>query len=385
MGMEYPGKDGTKLTETEWYNLKTSQLVNELDQNTPDGIKDLVHEADKIIATKGSDGKFHIVLEESSGIKSGRLADLHHHAAEVKSPTVENVSTTQETASIQSEAPQPSPIAEDLSQKLEIDKDFFKEGSAADLDKDIDHSAIDQSLSDISHRGRDKIQNLFESKNIAGMAGDRIRETAYLETTHKAYMNTPVDKITSGQGQIGTRIEDINRSFDIKRNVAHLIDKTGIKPNTGETLQEYLNRLDVGDGVKSTSAAEIVVGESPELAAPNNIEIDTGKLVADIEFKYNSSGAPVDMGIPSVKAGSHIDHLAYLDKNNLQSFDARTEGTRLSTYMEIYNKLKVDNMTGESGVVAEKIKKIVQNIEESKSGIVDYSKFPQELREKLGK
>ena len=502
MGMEYPGKDGTKLTETEWYNLKTSQLVNELDQNTPDGIKDLVHEADKIIATKGSDGKFHIVLEESSGIKSGRLADLHHHAAEVKSPTVENVSTTQETASIQSEAPQPSPIAEDLSQKLEIDKDFFKESPTDDLDKDsghsaidqspsdvshqikdqiqdsfeskniagmagdrireaadlqtkyeaymntpvdkiisgqgrigtsmedinrgfdvernvarlidktgvktktdetlqdylyridafdasvsdrINHSAIDQSLSDISHQGRDKIQNLFESKNIAGMAGDRIRETAYLETTHKAYMNTPVDKITSGQGQIGTRIEDINRSFDIKRNVAHLIDKTGIKPNTGETLQEYLNRLDVGDGVKSTSAAEIVVGESPELAAPNNIEIDTGKLVADIEFKYNSSGAPVDMGIPSVKAGSHIDHLAYLDKNNLQSFDARTEGTRLSTYMEIYNKLKVDNMTGESGVVAEKIKKIVQNIEESKSGIVDYSKFPQELREKLGK
>jgi len=345
MGMEYPGKGGTKLSEVEWYNLKASQLVNELDKSTPGGIKDLVHEADKVIVTKGLDGKFHIVLEESSGIKSGRLADLHASREDKIGEIIKNYEAGKSSEVVSAEAVSIDSKLEDL-KSSGVDSDDLEKLTVKDIN-DLTPEQI-ASIKDYTEK--------FEALKKIGISEDDINsltEKDIRDLTPEQIKNLALD-----------RAAQPNES-----------------PQELEIDKEFFKEKPASPHETAKAAADI--GHTAQAEAVNNIKINTDKLAADIEFKYNSSGKPVDMEIPSVKAGSHIDHLAYLDKNNLQSFDARTEGTRLSTYMEIYNKLKVDNMTGESGVVAEKIKNIVQNIEKTRSGIIDYSKLPQEIREKL--
>jgi len=345
MGMEYPGKGGTKLSEVEWYNLKASQLVNELDKSTPDGIKDLVHEADKVIATKGSDGKFHIVLEESSGIKSGRLADLHASREDKIGEIIKNYEAGKSSEVVSAEAVSIDSKLEDL-KSSGVDSDDLEKLTVKDIN-DLTPEQI-ASIKDYTEK--------FEALKKIGISEDDINsltEKDIRDLTPEQIKNLALDRAA----QPNESPQELE------------IDKDFFKEKPASPHETVKTSADIGH----TAQAEAV----------NNIKINTDKLAADIEFKYNSNGKPVDMEIPSVKAGSHIDHLAYLDKSNLQSFDARTEGTRLSTYMEIYNKLKVDNMTGESGVVAEKIKNIVQNIEKTRSGIIDYSKLPQEIRGKL--
>lgn len=154
----------------------------------------------------------------------------------------------------------------------------------------------------------------------------------------------------------------------------------GLHESHGDQTHESAQKLDIDKDFFKENPAAI-----PEIHTPNNIHIANDKLVADIEFKYNSSGQPVEILTPKIQADAHIDQLNYLDRSNLQSFDARADGIRLSTYMEIYNGLKSEKLSAEAGVVAEKIKDVIGGIEKTRHGIIDYSKLPQEIREKLGK
>lgn len=384
LGLEYPGAGKTKLTETEWYNAKTAQFVNELDKSTPGGIKDLVHEGDKIALTKGGDVEFHLSVEESSGIKSGRLADLHHNVADAKAPAIENASSVPESAPIH-----PEPIWEPM----------INEPQATDHPWDNrPKQAAGNPINDIFKYpfGRQGAETMTYQNVKNEIAENFLRRNLSREVD----VNDP----------FAIDSDDARRYGELQEYLKELAEKNNSTPKIGETVNQFIQRSEhsitatpehavpeaaVGKTMPPhESSQELVIDKDffkenpaamPEINTPNNIRISNDKLVADIEFKYNSSGKPIDINAPVVQSGSRIDSMSYLNKSNLQSFDARAEGDRLSTYMEIYNELKNEKMTEEADVVAGKIKEVISGIEKTRHGIIDYSKLPQEIREKLGK
>ena len=205
-------------------------------------------------------------------------------------------------------------------------------------------------------------------------------------------------------------MHDVPKYRELQNYLNDMAKKPGNYPRAGETVDQFIHRVN-RDIVMTPEHAvsETVPGETmpvpetqnkieidkeffkenpvdaSEAYVPNNVRISNDKLTADIEFKYNSSGKPVDILAPKVQAGARIDPMSYLDRSNLQSFDARPDGVRLSTYMEIYNELKIKKMGEEADVVAGKIREVIGGIEKTRHGVIDYSKLPQEIREKLGK
>jgi len=79
------GYDENSGDDDSWAERKTANLIAQLEKNEG-GLKDLVHEGDNVVVTIGEDGEPQLAVEESSGRKRSRLADIKKPAADIDEP-----------------------------------------------------------------------------------------------------------------------------------------------------------------------------------------------------------------------------------------------------------------------------------------------------------